>query len=43
MHNEEVNALFLCPDYNSEKQECNNCNFIANFRKEAADMIIKAN
>lgn len=38
----EVEALISCPDFDSEKLDCQNCDFIANMRKKTADLIIKA-
>jgi hypothetical protein len=38
----EVNVLLSCPDYNQENTDCSNCRFIANMRKKAADLVIKA-
>ena len=38
----EVDILLSCPDYNQGNIDCSNCRFIANVRKETADLIIKA-
>ena len=38
----EVDVLLSCPDYNQENTDCSNCRFIANMRKKAADLVIKA-
>jgi len=38
----EVNVLLSCPDYNGKSTDCSNCRFIANVRKKAADLVIKA-
>lgn len=38
----EINVLLSCPDYNQENADCSNCRFIANIRKKATDLIIKA-
>ena len=38
----EVDVLLSCPDYNEKSKDCGNCRFIANVRKKAADLVIKA-
>lgn len=38
----ESNVLLNCLDYEEEILDCKNCHFIANLRKKAADLIIKA-
>jgi hypothetical protein len=38
----EVDVFLSCPDYNQESTDCGNCRFIANMRKKAADLVIKA-
>jgi hypothetical protein len=39
---QEVNILLSCTDYKQQSTDCSNCRFIANMRKKAADIIIKA-
>ena len=39
---QEVKVLLSCPDYNQQSTDCSNCRFIANMRKKAADLVIKA-
>jgi len=38
----EVDVLLSCQDYKDTSLDCENCRFIANLRKRAADLIIKA-
>lgn len=38
----EVDTLLNCPDYKKENPDCDNCHFIANLRRETANVIIKA-
>lgn len=38
----EVNVLLNCQDYNCENPACKNCRYIANLRRETANLIIKA-
>lgn len=38
----EANVLLSCPDYNGESLDCKNCHIIANLRKQAANLVIKA-
>jgi len=38
----EVDVLLSCPDYNEKSKDCGNCRFIANVRKKAADLVIRA-
>jgi len=39
---EKVGTLISCSDYDKRSPDCRNCRFIANLRKRAADLIIKA-
>jgi len=39
---QEVNVLLSCTDYKQQSTDCSNCRFIANMRKKAADLVIKA-
>jgi hypothetical protein len=39
---QEVNVLLSCTDYKKQSIDCSNCHFIANMRKKAADIVIKA-
>jgi len=39
----EVNVILLCPEYDENDLDCENCRFIASLRKKTADLIIKAN
>jgi hypothetical protein len=38
----EVDVLLSCPYYDKASINCKNCHFIANLRKRAASLIIKA-
>jgi len=38
----EANVLLSCPDYDKEKLDCRNCQFIAEMREKTANLIIKA-
>lgn len=38
----EVNALLSCEHYHKISIDCKRCHFIANLRKETANLIIKA-
>lgn len=38
----EVNTLLDCSDYKKGSPDCDNCHFIANLRRETANVIIKA-
>lgn len=35
----EVEVLLSCPDYDGEKLDCRNCEFVANLRKKTAGLI----
>lgn len=35
----EVEVLLSCPDYDSEKSDCRNCDFVANLRKKTVGLI----
>ncbi|MEK6590841.1 MAG: hypothetical protein AABZ11_09215 [Nitrospinota bacterium] len=37
----EVDILLSCPDFDSKRIDCKNCNFIANLRKKTANLIIR--
>lgn len=38
-----MNILSSCPKYNEENEDCENCHFILNLRRETAKMIINVN
>jgi len=38
----ETDILLNCPDYDEKRLDCSSCRFIANLRKRAVDLIIKA-
>lgn len=38
-----MNILSSCPKYDEKNEDCENCRFIVNLRKETAKMIINAN
>ena len=38
----EINVLLNCSDYDEKRLDCGSCHFIANLRKRAANLIIKA-
>lgn len=38
----EAEVLLACENYDDEKSDCRNCEFIADLRKKTADLIIKA-
>lgn len=38
----KVDALLACQDYKDTSPDCKNCHFIANLRRETADLIVKA-
>jgi ribosomal protein L29 len=38
-----TDLLLFCPKYNEEKEECENCHFVLNLRREIARIIINAN
>ncbi|MBI5701016.1 hypothetical protein HZC34_04110 [Candidatus Saganbacteria bacterium] len=35
----EIEVLLSCPDYDGEKLDCRNCEFIASLRKQTAALI----
>lgn len=39
---QEIDVLLSCPDFDDNILDCKNCRFIANLRKKAAGLIIKA-
>ncbi len=38
----EIGVLLSCSDYDEKRLDCSSCRFIANLRKRAVDLIIKA-
>lgn len=38
----EIKVILNCPDYDKKRLDCRGCRFIADLRKKAATLIIKA-